>query len=139
MTIRTPSCGSRRRDPFAVGLSVATALLVVLFLTGYFAVWLEIEPPWMTEAGLAVLGWATLGLWCVGWPLAVRRARKRRRTDDAEAIERAREKLAGRGVRVERPADPGARRDRMSLDLPNVRDYRHMPWTNGNVKSENRP
>ena len=128
----------RRRDPFMTGLVVATALLLVLFVTGYFAVWLEVELPWMTNVGATVLFWAFIGVLFVGWPLAIRRMRKRRRLEDAEAIERARETLAERGVRVERPAAPVGR-DQMSLNLPNVRDYRHMPWTNANVKSEDRP
>ena len=130
---------SRRRDPFVSGMVIATALLVVLSVTGYFAVWLQIELPWMTEAGEAVLFWAYFGILFVGWPLAIRRMRKRRRLEDAEAIERAREALAGRGVRVERPTGQVDRGDQMSLNLPNVRDYRHMPWTNANVKSEDRP
>ena len=129
---------SRRRDPFMTGLVVATALLALLLVTGYFAVWLEVELPWMTETGATVLFWAFIGVLFVGWPLVIRRARKRRRLEDAEAIERARETLAERGVRVERPAGPVGR-DQMSLNLPNVRDYRHMPWTNANVKSEDRP
>ena len=128
----------RRRDPFMTELVVATALLLVLFVTGYFAVWLEVDLPWMTNVGAAVLFWAFIGVLFVGWPLAVRRARKRRRLKDTEAIERAREALAERGVRVEQPAGPVGR-DHMSLNLPNVRDYRHMPWTNANIKSEDRP
>lgn len=120
------------------GMAVATAVLAVLLATGYFAVWLEVELPWTTDVGEAILFWAVLIVMFVGWPLAVRHARNLRRREDAAAIDRAREALAERGVRVERPTGPG-RGDRMALDLPNVRDYRHMPWTNGNVKSEDRP
>ena len=120
------------------GMTVATAVLVVLFATGYFAVWFEIELPWMTREGMTVLCWAFVAILFVGWPLAVRHARAQRRRETTEEIDRARETLAARGVRVERPAGAG-RGDRMALDLPNVRDYRHMPWTNGNVKSEDRP
>ena len=131
---------SRRRDPFMTGLVVATALLAFLLVTGYFAVWLEVELPWMTETGATALFWAFIGILFVGWPLAIRRTRKRQRIEDTAAIEHAREALAERGVRVERPSGPVVdRKDRMSLDLPNVRDYRHMPWTNANVKSEDRP
>ena len=136
---RGASKTSRRLDAFSIGMSIATGLLVVLFVTGYFAVWLQVELPWMTEVGSAVLFWAFIGVLLVGWPLAVRHARKRQRIEDAEAIECARATLAERGVHVERPASPGKGRDRMLLDLPNIRDYRHMPWTNANVKSEDRP
>lgn len=137
---RIPRTGgmARRRDPVMTGMIVATAVLVVLFATGYFAVWLEVELPWTTDVGATILFWAILIVMFVGWPLAVWHARKLRRREDTAAIDRAREALAARGVRVERSA--GAERgDRMSLDLPNVREYRHMPWTNANVKSEDRP
>ena len=129
----------RQRDWFAIGLTVATALLAVFLVSGYFAVWLDAELPWMTETGSAVLFCAFIAILFVGWPMAVWRARKRRRIEDAETIGRAGAALAERHVRVDRPAGPAGGRDRMSLDLPNVRDYRHMPWTNGNVKSEDRP
>ncbi len=108
-------------------MSIATGLLVVLFVTGYFAVWLQVELPWMTEVGSAVLFWAFIGVLFVGCPLVVRHARKRRRIEDAEAIECARATLAERGVYVEHPASPGKGSDRMSMDLQNFRDYRYMP------------
>ena len=129
---------ARRRNPVMAGITVATAVLAVLFATGYFAVWFEAELPWMTDVGMRILCGTAVAILFVGWPLAVRHARRRRRREDAAAIDRARETLAGRGVRVGRPADAG-RGDRMSLDLPDVREYRHMPWTNANVKSEDRP
>ena len=121
------------------GMIVATAVLVALFATGYFAVWFEAELPWMTDVGMRILCGAAVAVLFVGWPLAVRHARVRRRREDAAAIDRARASLAGRGVRVGRPAGASGGGDRMALDLPNVREYRHMPWTNANVKSEDRP
>ena len=129
---------SRRGDPVVTGMAVATGTLVALFAIGYFAVWFEAELPWMTPEGMAVLCWAYVAVLFVGWPLAVRHARAQRRCEEAENIGHSREALAARGVRVKRLTGHG-RGNRMALDLPNVRDYRHMPWTNGNVKSENRP
>lgn len=121
------------------GMTVATAVLVALFVTGYFAEWLQVDLPWMTDIGPPILFCVGLIILFIGWPLTVRHARRLRQREDAEAIDRAREALAERGVRVERPAGASGGGDRMSLDLPDVREYRHMPWTNANVKSEDRP